>query len=164
MQQKLYLLLLIPWMFSCDPKDGKDLTKGKFTYNDTITVAKAIEHQQRYIVFRNPDKELKDTLANNGWISLKDLELYIALAKQYAKKNKKEISGFRIYNAKYPENIMKGNLTYFISPTGKDNVKAGYFQGSDGSDPADDPDLTYAPLNYINAGKPPKKEYPSDGE
>ncbi len=162
MQQKLYLLLLIPLFISCDPKKGDEGTRGKFRYNDTISVSQAIEHQKLYRSFLDSLKVNQDSLANNGWVSLDDIEHYISLAKAYAKKNNKELSGFRVYNAKHPTDMLGGQLTFFISPTGKENIKTGWFDGPEGEGPVNDPDLQLSPLNYINAGKPPRKEYPEE--
>ncbi|MBP6448372.1 MAG: hypothetical protein KA341_16335 [Saprospiraceae bacterium] len=164
MQQKLYLLLLIPLLISCDPKKGEEGLTGKFRFNDTISVSRAIEHQNNYDAFLESIKVNRDSLANNGWVSLDDIEHYIALAKDFAKKNNKDLSGFRIYNAKHPKDMLGGHLTFFISPTGKENIKTGWFDGPEGVGPVNDPDLQLSPLNYINAGQPPRKVYPEEEE
>lgn len=162
MQQKFYLLLLIPLLISCGHKKADEGLTGKFRFNDTISVSRAIEHQNNYNVFLDSIKVNRDSLANNGWVSLDDIEHYIALAKDFAKKNNVELSGFRIYNAKHPKDMLGGHLTFFISPTGKENIKTGWFDGPEGVGPVNDPDLQLSPLNYINAGKPPVKVYPEE--
>ena len=60
--------------------------------------------------------------------------------------------------------MLGGHLTFFISPTGKENIKTGWFDGPEGVGPVNDPDLQLSPLNYINAGQPPRKVYPEEEE
>jgi hypothetical protein len=166
MQLKFFFVLLIPLIIGCSQQKTNQALSVQYSVNNTISVEDATQHQLNYKNYLDSIRVNQDSLGNNGWIALSDLEQYIAASKDFATKNSKELSGFRLYFAKHPAlNGKEGNLTFFVAPTGKDNVRTGYFQGPpETPGPEDDPDLLFSPLNYINAGRPPKKVYPFNGE
>ncbi len=166
MRHQLLVIFSFIALVSCDPKvsiDDNDKPL-KFSYNDTLSIKKAVVIQDNYHQFLNSLNASTDSLPNHGWISVDDLDAYVKWAKKTAKSQKKEVTGYRIYFAKHNDEKSKGNISFFIAPTGVDNVKSGWFQGAAGNEPINDPDLQMAVLNYINTGLPPKKIYPFEGQ
>ncbi|MBK9257137.1 MAG: hypothetical protein IPM42_16795 [Saprospiraceae bacterium] len=161
MQLTPFFILLIPLMMSCGQKSAEPMALMSSGFTDTISTEVAVQHQENYQAFLDSLNVSNDSLGNNGWVSLNSLEQYISLSKTYAAENHFELSGFRIYHAKYPdENENEGKLTFFVSPTG---LKADV-QNQNNNGRENDPDILYAPLNYVNSGNPPNKVYPFNVE
>ncbi|WP_179345218.1 hypothetical protein [Winogradskyella ursingii] len=95
----------------------------------------------------------------SSWWAIKNIENYIAYAKNQAKENGYMLDGLRLYLGSYPNtNTETGLTTMFFIPTGYENTSEGnmlYFPQGDGKDI---PGGTG--LNHGGSGVPPSANYP----
>jgi hypothetical protein len=130
-----------------------------------IDQKKATQLQENFLKLElcNPVARENNDLANNAWISMESLANYLneVLNNPPEGITPQDISGIRIYFGQYPYDDNStgtvtgtNQLTMFIVPTVKDN---------DGTDRENDRDLEVEVLNYGNAGQPPRKIFPHDG-
>ncbi|WP_340062994.1 hypothetical protein [Ascidiimonas aurantiaca] len=119
--------------------------------------------------FMNQKVKPNFNLSSSSYYTLEELESYIAYAKREAAKQQINLEGFRIYFGLFPESKEKygkksGNLTVFISPTGRPNEQKGAFfmTGMILDDSEISPDITsIGPLEYGGNGNPPAAAYPN---
>jgi len=107
-------------------------------------------------------------LSSSSYYTLEELESYIAYAKREAAKQQINLEGFRIYFGLFPEaqkyGDKSGNLTVFISPTGRPQEQKGAFftMNMMVDEPAISPDITsIGSLEYGGNGNPPAASYPN---
>ncbi len=165
------------------PPEGAISPKQAILLNDNYTKTR-YDLINRYLgravmASATPDSLQKDTLSTrraampkfmdnrSSWWSLKDIEAYIAYAKQEAKNKDYVLDGLRIYQGAYSDTVRDGTKqvglgTVFIVPTGKKAV------GQEGnmlpmSTAAGGGDLKELyPLNEGHPGNPPHASYPQN--